>query len=77
MRSYYLQTSNPEQVVRIPANQADGAPEVIPAHDGPSDFNLVNTLRPFAINEARQAAKESGLRLKQVGVMGVMGTKVN
>jgi hypothetical protein len=48
---YYIQTSDPEQVVRVPSRNA-GPITIEPAEQLDLDFHLVNTLRASSLDEA-------------------------
>jgi uncharacterized phage protein gp47/JayE len=58
---YYIQTSDPERVIRVPSA---GLITVEPAEQFDLDFHLVNTLNAKAMGEARQVARSAGLTLR-------------
>jgi hypothetical protein len=60
---YYIQTSDPHRVIRVPSRDA-GLITVEPAEQFDLDFHLVNTLNAKAMGEARQVARAAGLTLR-------------
>ena len=57
-----IQTSDPKRHVLV----TKSAISVVDARQPTTSFNLTNTLRPAAMAEARQVAREAGIKLANV-----------
>ncbi len=72
MTTYFIETSDEGQVMRVERDEYGSYAELVPSSDGPTDFNLVNNLKSSVISEARDEAKRNGLKLRNIKTMGAM-----
>jgi len=62
MAIYYVETTNPALVIRVPGNTSGGPVIAVPARPG-LEFSLISPITKNAMREARRCASQNGVKI--------------